>query len=133
MEPYASVEDYVARYGEVDDPKLLYELLMDATRLIASELERVGLPTDDEVAADRRMQVCRTVSNRAMSQESGESGIPVGATQFSQTAGPYTESFSFKYPSRDIYLTKAERRLLGIARGRIGFIGPFGGEDGYPH
>lgn len=128
MEPYASVEEYEARYGKVDDDKLLVELLMDATRLVASELRLAGLPTDGEKAADVRMQVCRAVAFRAMTQET-QSDIPVGATQYSQGNGTYSESFSMGNPYRDIYLTKAERRMLGIGRGRILFVEPGGAED----
>ena len=122
MEPYASVEEYEARYGKVDDDKLLVELLMDATRLVASELRLAGLPTDGEKAADR------AVAFRAMTQET-QSDIPVGATQYSQGNGTYSESFSMGNPYRDIYLTKAERRMLGIGRGRILFVEPGGAED----
>lgn len=125
MEPYASVGDYEKRYGSVADKELLGELLMDATRLIFSELEQAGLPTEGEGAADRRMQVCRSVAFRAMDHES-EMSIPVGATQFSRSAGEYTQSFSLGNPHRDMYLTKAEKRLLGIGRGRIRFIMPGG-------
>ena len=55
--------------------------------------------------------VCRAVS--AM-------GFDVlGASQASMTAGAYTQSFSFGTPSGDLYLTKLEKRLLGIG----GYIG----------
>lgn len=128
MRPYASIDDYEARYGEVDDSGLLDELLMDATRLIDSELRLAGLPVDDEEAADMRMQVCRSVAFRAMVQEA-ESPIPVGATQYSQGNGTYSESFTMGNPYRDTYLTKAERRLLGIGRKRVLFVMPGGGED----
>ncbi len=125
MESFASVEDYVARFGSVADEELLKELLMDATRLIASELELAGCPTDDEEHADIRMQVCRSVAFRSMEQsDSSRATVPFGATQFSQGAGSYTESFTIGNPYRDIYLTKAEKRLLGVGRMRLGFIGP---------
>mgnify|MGYP006912489450 CR=1 FL=1 len=74
------------------------------------------------------MQVCRAVAFRAMTQET-QSDIPVGATQYSQGNGTYSESFSMGNPYRDIYLTKAERRMLGIGRGRILFVEPGGAED----
>ncbi|MCI9129348.1 MAG: hypothetical protein HFJ65_03390 [Eggerthellaceae bacterium] len=128
MEPFASVEEYEARYGVAGDPELLAEILLDATRLIASELERAGLPLDDDATADRRMQVCRAISFRAMEQ-SEESQIPFGATQFSQGAGVYTQSCTLGNPYRDIYLTKAEKRLLGIGRSRIMFVMPGGDGD----
>lgn len=133
MEPFATAEQYEARYGEVDDPELLSEVLMDATRLIASELERSGRPVEGsgEEAAERRMQVCRSVAFRTMAQELEGDGpsIPAGATQYSQGTGIYTASVTMGNPYRDVYLTKAERRMLGIGRGRIGFSMPGGDGD----
>lgn len=130
MKPFATVDQYEARYGEVDEDQkdLLLEVLMDATCLIASELERAHLPVDDEETADARMRVCRSVAYRAMAQENNTS-VPVGATQFSQSVGVYTESFSIGNAYRDVYLTKAEKRMLGICRARIGFIVPKGAID----
>ena len=40
------------------------------------------------------------------------------------TAGPYTQSWTFANPSGDMYLTKMEKRLLGITSGYIGSIRP---------
>lgn len=129
MEPFATVEQYEARFGEVDDHDLLSEVLMDVTRLIASELARSGIPIDDdEQTADLRMQVCRAAAYRTMGQEA-DATLPIGATQYSQTTGPYSESVSIGNPYRDVYLTKTERRMLGIGRARIGFIAPKGATD----
>lgn len=130
MEAFATPEQYVARYGEVDDDELLEEILMDASRQIQAELEAAGIVIDekDTDAADRRMQVCRSVTYRTLNHES-ERNIPFGATQFSQAAGCYSESFSMGNPYRDIYLTKAEKKLLGIGRAKIGFSIPGGVED----
>lgn len=125
MEPFATVEQYEARYGEAADRDLLAEVLMDVTRLMASELERSGIPMDAG-KADLRMQVCRSAAYRAMGQESSQE-LPIGATQYTHSAGVYSESVSIGNPYRDVYLTKSERRLLGIGRGRIGFVGQFGG------
>lgn len=128
MEPFATIEQYEGRYGQVEDKGLLAEVLMDVTRLMASELDRAGIPIDDK-AADLRMQVCRSAAYRAMAQEA-EASVPVGATQYSQSVGAYSESVSIGNPYRDVYLTKAEKRMLGVGRGRIGFVGQFGGHDG---
>ena len=37
MEPFATVEDYEARYGEVEDEARVTALLQDATNIIASQ------------------------------------------------------------------------------------------------
>lgn len=44
------------------------------------------------------------------------------ATQASQSAGPFSASITFANPTGDMYLTKAERRRLGISRQRAGFV-----------
>lgn len=129
MEPFATVEQYEARYGEVNDKSLLAEVLMDVTRLMASELDRAGISIADEQTADLRMQVCRSATYRTMGQEADQE-LPIGATQYTQSAGVYSESVSIGNPYRDVYLTKAEKRMLGVGRGRIGFVGQFGGVDG---
>ncbi len=130
MMAFATVDDYVLRYGDVADEELLEQILLDASRLIKSELDNSGISIDedDEDAADRLMQVCRAVAYRAVDQEQQDS-IPFGATQFSQAAGGYSESFTIGNPYRDIYLTKAEKRLLGIGRGRYAVAVPGGVVD----
>jgi len=47
-----------------------------------------------------------------------------GASQMSMTAGPYTQQFTYANPSGDMYLTKIEKRLLGITSSYIGTIRP---------
>lgn len=125
MKPFATVEQYEKRYGAAEDKKLLKEVLSDATRLIASELERARIPIDDERTADVRMQVCRSVAFRALAQ-GDDASLPVGIKQYSQAVGPYTESISVSNQYREVYLTKAEKRMLGLGRSRIGFIAPKG-------
>lgn len=123
MEPFATVEQYEARYGDVDDAGVLGEILMDATREIAAALEQAGIdfsePTEEFAA--RLMQVCRSMASRAMGDD-GE--IPYGVTQYSQGAGEYTQSFSVGNPYGDVYLSKSERKMLGLGRARASFCIP---------
>lgn len=42
-----------------------------------------------------------------------QSGDMAGVTQSSQTAGPFSQSWSYSNPSGDLYLTKQEKRSLG--------------------
>lgn len=63
--------------------------------------------------------VCVNMVTRAISAM----GFDVlGASQASMTAGAYTQSFSFGTPSGDLYLTKLEKRILGVSSGYIGSI-----------
>lgn len=109
MAAFATVEDYAARFGEPADPAVLAECLEDATRLIASELAAAG-SDPAEVDPGVLMQVCREVAHRAV----GGGAVPFGVSQLTQTAGPYSGSYSFANPTGDAYLTKAERRMLGL-------------------
>ena len=47
-------------------------------------------------------------------------------TNVSQGAGGYTASVGVYNPSGDFYLTKQEKRLLGIGGGRVGMTDPYG-------
>ncbi|TNU89045.1 hypothetical protein FIC87_12660 [Eggerthella lenta] len=125
MKPFATPAQYEARYGDVDEPELLAEVLMDATRLVASALGRAGIDYADpsEEFADRLMQACRSMAHRAMG---GDAEIPAGATQFSEGAGSYTQSFTIGNPYGELYVSKAERRLLGLDGARAGFCVPGG-------
>lgn len=119
METFASIKDYEDRYGDVSDTITLSEVLQDATRLIQASLKASGIDPS-EADAGSLMQVCRTMAYRSMGDEPG---TPFGATQFTQAAGEFTESYSFRNPYGEVYLTKAEKKLLGIGRARIGFVG----------
>ena len=123
MKPFASVGQYAARYGDVQDEVALAECLLDATREICAELEADGIVWDesDEDYCERLSQVCRQVAHRAMSASQTDERIPIGATQYMQVAGPYTEQFMLKNPYGQVYLEQAERRLLGIGKPRIGW------------
>lgn len=127
MAPFASVEEYEARYGDADDPAALAEVLMDATREIRAELDRAGIPwaDPDEELAERLMQACRSMAYRAMG--SGAPDVPFGARQYSEGADGYTQSVTLANPYGEVYLSKAERRLLGIDAAKAGFASPYGG------
>ena len=126
MVPFASAEDYEARYGDADDPEALAEVLMDATREIAAELDKAGIAyaEPDPGFADRLMQACRSMAYRAVGQSSS---APIGATQYSQGAGGYTESYTFGNPYGEVYMSKAERRLLGLGGAKARCAWPYGG------
>lgn len=126
MEPFATVEDYTVRYGSVDDEDILLEILKDATREIMSELDSAGISYADpsEKWADTLMQACRSMANRAVSQDDSE--VPIGATQLSQGVGEFQHSFSFRNPYGEVYISQAERKLLGLKRGKAAFVYPGG-------
>ena len=85
----------------------------------------VSVDEDDEGQADLLKMVCCNMVIRAMSAMASDS---YGATQMSMTAGPYTQSWTYGNPTGDLYVTRQEKKLLGIGVGRIGWA-PFGGHD----
>ena len=117
---YATIDQYVARFGEVSDEEMLQECLDDCSAVIDAELDRRGVDYADpsESFADRLMRVCRSMANRVM--PSGGSDIPVGATKATITAGPYSQSYDMVTTYGTPKMLPSEMALLGIAGGRIG-------------
>ena len=126
MTPFATVDDYQARYGEVDDAKRLALLLDDATAFISSQPGFVRNP-DDSTQVANLVRVACAVVHRSLS-----AGDLAGIQSYSEGAVGYTASVTPYNPSGDFYLTKAERRSLGISGGRVGMTDPYGcgGADG---
>lgn len=118
MTPFATAADYEARYGEVEDEARLSALLQDATNIIASQ-PGFAMREGDETW----MGVLETVTC-AMVHRSLMSGAYAGLSNVSQGAGGYTASVAVYNPSGDFYLTKGEKRALGIGGARICSVAP---------
>ena len=119
MTPFATVEDYETRYGEVEDEARVSALLQDATNIIASQ---PGFSTDGR--DETWWGVLETVAC-AMVHRSMMSGSYAGLSNVSQGAGGYTASMAVYNPGGDLYLTRNERRALGIGGARIGMVAPY--------
>lgn len=74
----------------------------------ASDLIRTTCPNWQAAGQDTLRRVCCAVVIRAM-----QSGDMQGVTQASQTAGPFTQSWSYSDPAGALYLNKQEKRSLG--------------------
>lgn len=107
---YATVADYEAVYGPYGDDALLQAWLDKASRKIQAELGGTT-PTGD------LLKTCSDIAcdmvNRAL--DATDTGLPVGMTQFSMTAGSYTRSGSFPSGYGALYITKSEKQQLGTA------------------
>lgn len=93
------------------------QALIDGASAVLDKL--VTLDGSDEQLALLNL-VCTNMVCRVLS-----AGVDLlGASQSSITAGPYTQSFSYSAPAGDFYLTKMEKRLLGVTSGYIGTLRP---------
>lgn len=122
MESFATVEQYEARFGEVDDKSMLGQCLEDATAAIRAEFARrhvdISERLKDELFADACMRVCRSVANRIM--PSGVD-VPLGASSVAETDGPYSRTVSYA-PSYGLpKLLPSELSMLGLGGGRAGW------------
>ena len=117
---FAEVSDIEARWRELStsEESRANVLIDDASAMLARLV-------DVDVADTRQLEllkiVCCNMVIRAMSATESDS---YGASNMSMTAGPYTQSWTYSNPTGDMYLTRQEKRLLGIASSVIGTIRP---------
>lgn len=110
---YATVEDVEVRWRPLspDEKARAGSLLEDAAVYLDSVCVPSDPPTDSELSA--RLVVSVGMVKRAMA--SGDTG-GIGVTSVQQGAGPYQETMQFANPTGDLYLTKADKVLLGCGR-----------------
>lgn len=129
--PFATVDDLEDRWRPLTptEQALAETKLLDASQLILDEdrrgvLDNLTAPTLTLIGI-----VCAMVK-RAMPGADDDDGAGPGVTQFSQTMGTFTEQRTFANPTADLYLTKAERRRLKLARQRAGYVDMWPGAYG---
>lgn len=117
---YAGVSDIETRWRELstDEEARATALLDDASAMLT---EMVGVDAADGAQLQLLKIVCCNMVIRAMSASEYDA---FGASQMSMTAGPYTQQWTYSNPSGDMYLTKMEKRMLGITSSYIGTIRP---------
>lgn len=125
MEAVAKIEDLEARFRTLDEheKERATALLSDASAILHSEFARLGreIDPDDEVQAMNLTRVCCSMVRRVMASRSD---ADLKSTML--TAGAYSEQLTFANPTGDMYITKNERRSLGLPlyKQRIGSILP---------
>ena len=118
MTPFATAEDYEARYGKVDDEERISKLLQDATNIIASQPGFCDKDRDETWWGVLETVTCAMVHRSMMA------GSYAGLSNVSQGAGGYTASVSVYNPGGDMFLTRNEKKALGIGGARIGSVAP---------
>ncbi len=128
---FATCGQYRAVYDSDLADDRLDVFLSKASRRMAAAMDADGVAYDepDEDFSETLADVCCDMAHRALG-EGGACGtvLPFGATQYSQGADGHTESYTLSNPYGDLFLTKAERELLGIGGQAIGSLGPLVGD-----
>lgn len=124
--PFATVADVEERWRELseDEETRCGALLSDASVMIAAELSKRG--TDVEgIDPDGLLGKSLTSVTCSMVIRSMKTPVDQQATtNYTQSAVGYSESFAYANPSGDLYLTKTERRQLGIGGADFGVVLP---------
>lgn len=104
--PFATVADLEARWHPLTDSEQAKAevLIGDASDMIIDAAVDV-----DSVRPETLTRICCQMVKRAMIAEATN---PTGVTQYSQTAGSFSESGTYANPTGDLYLLAAEKRAL---------------------
>lgn len=118
---YATVADLEDRWRTLtsDEQSRAEVLLGDAAVRLDVLCPPSVPPTGPELAA--RVIVSCEMVKRAMATPGGVSGI--GVTSVQAGAGPFQETQQFANPTGDLYLTKADKSLLGCG-GQVAYTFP---------
>lgn len=115
---FATYDDVLARYPAAShhDRATVETLIGDATALMLSTCET---PVNNK---NLLTFICCSVVRRALASAGDTGEIMAGVSQTSQTVGAFSQSWSFSNPAGDLYLTRAEKRLLrGVNAMQAGF------------
>lgn len=105
-------------------------LTTDETSVCTALLEEAGILIDcynANASTDAKMVVSCRMVRRAIG--AGSASVPIGATQGTMTAGPYSQSWTMSNGSTgELYLGRTEKKLLGVSNS-IGCSNPFMEDD----
>jgi len=103
---YATVEQVAAGFRALTtEEQVVCEALLDEAAVI------IDAYNAEASAASKQVVSCRMV-RRAIG--AGDASVPMGATQGTMTAGPYSQSWTMSSGSTgELYLGKLEKTLLG--------------------
>lgn len=122
---FATYEDVEARWRTLtaDEQTKAAVLLEDAANMLLA-LVRVD-ESDGQQQAILKQVSCTMVIRSMVASESTAFGVD----KLQATMGPFSQQMSFTNPNGDLYLTKQEKRLLGIGHTTGRILYPFVGCD----
>ena len=117
MAGYATIEQVEAGFRDLtqEEEERAGALISEASMIVDAVAEAASLEK-------KTLVVCRMV--RRAIDSGGSPTVPMGASQGTMTAGPYSQSWTIGSGSTgELYLAKLEKRLLGIGD-KIGSYSP---------
>ncbi|KFI49747.1 Gp19/Gp15/Gp42 family protein [Bifidobacterium biavatii] len=120
FKPFATYADVEKRWHTLTGPErdTAATLLEDATQIIMDTCPRWSQASERTLTAIACAMVIRKMSV-------GDERL--GVTNAQQTAGSFSESFTYSNPMGDLYLTKAEKTRLGGGKARAFHLDMSGG------
>lgn len=117
--PFATLKDLKLRYPDLpeDKEKLAETRLLDASHMIVEQFR--GKPMRVDPATLTRIVCDMTIRVLSVKPEN------VGLASLQMTAGPFSEARGFSNPSADLYLTKNDKKALGLTGGQAKFVSGF--------
>lgn len=118
--PFATYRDVERRWHALTEAEreTATVLLEDATQIIMDTCPRWSQASERTLASIACAMVIRKMSV-------GDERL--GVTNAQQTAGSFSESFTYSNPMGDLYLTRAEKARLGRGRARAFHLDMSGG------
>lgn len=110
---YATVDDLEARWRTLSDTEKTRAgvLLGDAQVRLDAECSPAEPPTESELAS-RKIVSCEMVKRAMMASGEGGGADISGVSSLMDVAGPFTQQRSYRNPMGELYITKADRKLL---------------------
>lgn len=116
---YATVQDVQAR---------LTATMTAAQQTVCAQLLEDAAILIDSYNDDVSMDIAKVVSCRVVARAIGNGGdgdIPTGASQGSMSALGYSQTWTMTGGSvGEVYLTRTEKRMLGVGGGKVGSWSP---------
>ena len=129
---FATVEDMTLLWREMTEAeqrraKALLVLVSDSLR---EEGRRVGRDVDLMAGNPYYESVLKSVTVDVVARSLMTSTDQEPMTQFSQTAGPYSMTATFRTPDGGLFIKRSELARLGLRQQRMGVLDVYGTTDG---
>ena len=127
MHSLVDLDDFKARWPEYAGTDEAANIkLLDASNIIRENVPGVDgrIATDELFRSSVERVICSMVRRALNPAVIGFEGMK----QVQDTTGPFSQGFTLSNPDGDLYLTKAEKRSLGIGGQRAFSVDLLGGE-----